>query len=230
MRASEPERGWLGPAQDAGGATHSAEPPSVSLLSSLALLSLTAGIRGFLLEPSPGPGGSTVAGIASSQRTGHAGKSTRSAWLLGAASAYAAVGNSPHPRQPPLSLASSASWGYLQRWGPGRLCHPTQPGWLEMQLRAGAGCPLLITHTGAGSPEAAFIMGKALLAHSAPLAAPKNPVLGSQLRYLPSSREPHDLQPAYLKSNAGEGPWPLPKGKCHLPLPGEPVLLWKDGF
>lgn len=45
-------------------------------------------------------------------------------------------------------------------------------------------------------------MGKALLAHSAPLAAPKSPVLRGRLRYLPSSHEPHDLQPAYLKNNA----------------------------
>lgn len=47
-------------------------------------------------------------------------------------------------------------------------------------------------------------MGKALLAHSFPLAAAsaaESPVLGPRLRYLPSSRELRYLQPAYLESN-----------------------------
>lgn len=37
-------------------------------------------------------------------------------------------------------------------------------------------------------------MGKALLAHSVPLASPESPVLRARLRYLPSSREAHDLR------------------------------------
>lgn len=59
-------------------------------------------------------------------------------------------------------------------------------------------------------------MGKALLAHSSSLAAAsaaKSPVLGPRLRYLPSSRELHYLQPAYLKSSTKQdgGPGLCPR-------------------
>lgn len=89
------------------------------------------------------------------------------------------------------------------------------PAWLDRDEVKSQGCPLLITHMGAG----AFIVGKALLAHSGPLVAPKSPMLRAQLRYLPSSREPHDLQPAYLKCNAEQdrvtGLCPRESTICH---------------
>lgn len=101
------------------------------------------------------------------------------------------VGNCPCQRQPPLSLASSASWGFelspaLGSWLP----VSPHPAWLTRDAVKSRGCPLLITHMGAGG----FIVGKALLAHSVPLASPESPVLRARLRYLPSSREAHDLR------------------------------------
>ena len=116
-----------------------------------------------------------------------------------AAPASAVVRNCPRQGQAPLSLASSASQGAelspaLGSWVP----VSPHPAWLPGDAVKSRGCPLLITHMGAG----AFIMGKAVLAHSVPLASLESRVLRAQLCYLPSSREPHDLQPAYLKSNA----------------------------
>lgn len=127
---------------------------------------------------------------------GEAHHSCTTSW---AAPAPATVGNSPRQRQPPLSLASSASWGAelspaLGSWVP----VSPHPAWLARDAVKSWGCPLLITHVGAE----AFIVGKALLPHSGPLAAPESLVLRARLRYLLSSCEPHDLQPAYLKSNA----------------------------
>lgn len=51
----------------------------------------------------------------------------------------AVVGN-PLPQAAPLSLPalSPGVLSYLQHRGPGCLCHPTQPGSPEMQLRARA--------------------------------------------------------------------------------------------
>lgn len=128
-----------------------------------------------------------------------------------AAPAPAMVGNSPCQRQPPLSLASSASRGaelslVLGSWVP----VSPHPAWLARDAVKSRGCPLLITHVGAE----AFIVGKALLAHSVPLAAHEGRALGARLCYLPSSREPHDSQPAYLKSNANRtGSLASPQGK-----------------
>lgn len=69
----------------------------------------------------------------------------------------------------PLSLASSVSWGTelspaLSSWVP----VSPHPAWLTTDAVKSWGCPLLITHRGAE----AFIVGKALLAHSIPLGSP----------------------------------------------------------
>lgn len=74
------------------------------------------------------------------------------------------------PEAAPLSLASSVSWGAelspaLSSWVP----VSPHPAWLTRDAVKGWGCPLLITHRGAE----AFIVGKALLAHSIPLASPR---------------------------------------------------------
>lgn len=91
------------------------------------------------------------------------------------------VGNAPCQGSPSLSPLPALSPGvlsYLQH------CHPVSPhpAWLSRDAVRSWGCPLLITHRGAE----AFIMGKALLPHSIPVASP---VLRAWLCYLPSSRE-----------------------------------------
>lgn len=74
-------------------------------------------------------------------------------------------GKCPLPGQPlsPLPALSPGALSYLQH------CHPVSPhpAWLCRDAVKGWGCPLLITHRGAE----AFIVGKALLAHSIPVAS-----------------------------------------------------------
>lgn len=74
------------------------------------------------------------------------------------------------PEAAALSLASSVSWGAelsaaLSSW----VSVSPHPAWLTRDAVKSWGCPLLITHRGAE----AFIMVKALLAHSIPLASPR---------------------------------------------------------
>lgn len=114
--------------------------PKIPLFYSLALLSLEAGMGGFLLQGLRGKGGSTSTGIASSPRMSHMGKPTTAARLLGLHQHLPRWETLPVRGSPlsPLPALPPGVPSYLRRWDPGCLCHPTQPGSPEMELRAGA--------------------------------------------------------------------------------------------